>query len=86
MKQYQKPEVLWENFALAEHIAQCDYTIELTDEFTCKIVRDNFLDDGADFRNGFAEAKHGASVCNIIVSNYCYTNGAEAGMPRIFQS
>lgn len=86
MKQYQKPEVLWENFALAEHIAQCDYTIESTDEFTCKIVRDNFLDDGADFRNGFAEAKHGASVCGIIVSNYCYTNGAEAGMPRIFQS
>ena len=27
MKQYQKPKVNYENFALAEHIALCDYKL-----------------------------------------------------------
>lgn len=85
MKQYQKPEVNYENFALAEHIALCDYTIISGDPTTCKISKDNFDGDGADFANGFAETAPGVSICGIIVSNYCYTNGA-AGMPKIFQS
>ena len=85
MKQYQKPEVFFENFALAEHIAQCDYTIASGDPINCRISKDNYDGDGADFFNGFAESAPGVSNCDIIVSNYCYTNGA-AGMPKIFQS
>ncbi|MFQ6963418.1 MAG: hypothetical protein ACLRR6_04710 [Oscillospiraceae bacterium] len=41
MKQYQKPEVFYENFVLAEHIAQCNYTINAADVMNCEIVKDN---------------------------------------------
>ena len=81
MKQYQKPEVIYENFVLAEHIAQCDYKLGLG-EHDCQIVLDRYTDDGWDFNTGFIDSVH----CDIIVSNYCYTNGTEAGMPKIFQS
>lgn len=39
MKQYQKPEVFYENFVLADHIAQCNYTINAADVMNCEIVK-----------------------------------------------
>ena len=84
MKQYQKPEVFYENFVLAEHIAQCDYTLGSGDPANCKVVQDNFNDDYGDFRGIFLNK----SICSPVLddfSRYCYTNGA-AGMPKLFQS
>ena len=80
MKQYQKPEVNYENFALAEHIAMCDYQIGSGDPIQCKIIKDNYDGDGADFVNGFAETEPHVTKCDFIVPNYCYTNGAD--MPK----
>ena len=45
MKQYQKPEVNYENFALAEHIALCNYKLGLADVGTCKIEADRVSND-----------------------------------------
>lgn len=85
MKQYQKPKVNYENFALAEHIAMCDYQIEIADPNSCSIIEDRFFDDQAEFKGGFAKVRDVSGPCNFLVENYCYTNGA-AGMPKIFQS
>ena len=85
MKQYQKPEVFYENFMLAEHIAQCDYTLGISDPASCSVTKDNFEADGGDFRGIFLSK----NVCTRVLddfTSYCYTNGTEAGMPRIFQS
>ncbi len=38
MKQYQKPEVFYENFVLAEHIALCDYKLGNADTQNCAII------------------------------------------------
>ena len=84
MKQYQKPEVNYENFMLAEHIALCDYRIQSVDADTCYIIDDRFEDDGALFNGGFAKVTAESGPCSFIVDRYCYTNGA--GMPKIFQS
>lgn len=42
MKQYQKPEVFYENFVLAEHIAQCDYKLGNADTQNCAIILDHY--------------------------------------------
>lgn len=84
MKQYQKPEVNYENFALAEHIAQCDYRLSTGDPASCSVTKDNFEADGGDF-SGIFLAK---TTCTRVLddfTSYCYTNGA-AGMPKLFQS
>ena len=84
MKQYQKPEVLWENFALAEHIAQCDYTLGLNDPTSCVVKKDNYDDDYGNFEGIFLSKEACSRVLDDF-TRYCYTNGA-AGMPRLFQS
>ena len=84
MKQYQKPKVNYENFALAEHIAQCDYTLNTGDPASCKVFKDNFFDDYGEFAGIFLDK----NACDRVLDDfnrYCYTNGA-AGMPRLFQS
>ena len=62
----------------------CDYQIGSGDPIQCKIIKDNYDGDGADFVNGFAETEPHVTKCDFIVPNYCYTNGAD--MPKIFQS
>ena len=84
MKQYQKPEVFFENFTLAEHIAQCGYQINMADPSDCAIIEDRF-DDGFNLAGGFAKTTDVGGSCSFLVDYYCYTNGA-AGMPKIFQS
>ena len=44
MKQYQKPEVFYENFVLAEHIALCANKLEHNDIAVCTVteVKMNF--------------------------------------------
>ena len=85
MKQYQKPEVNYEDFMLAEHIALCDYRIQSGDADGCHIIDDRFEDDGAFFKGGFAKVIAENGPCSFKVDRYCYTNGG-AGMPKIFQS
>ena len=48
MKQYQKPEVFYENFVLADHIAQCanvgyNYIAACTVTDDCEIVKDGIV-------------------------------------------
>lgn len=38
MKQYQKPEVFYENFVLAEHIALCANKLEHNDIAVCTVT------------------------------------------------
>lgn len=82
MKQYQKPEVFYENFVLAEHIALCDYKLASDDATNCKIIEDRYPYDGGDLKGFFA-----GQGCDSVVKDafYCYTNGGN-GVAKIFQS
>lgn len=83
MKQYQKPEVFYENFVLAEHIAQCDYKLGNADTQNCAIILDRYPYDGGDLAQA---GVFSGSACTTIVKEefYCYTNGVD--LPKIFQS
>lgn len=73
MKQYQKPEVNYESFILAEHIAQCDYTLNSTSAETCIIKKDNVI-DGWDFEGTFLTTNE---LCSQKINDsYCYTNSS----------
>lgn len=80
-KRYEKPQVYMEKFELSHNVAVCDYKLGAADADHCTIIRDNYVDDGADFTGGFKTKED----CAIVVSMYCYTNGAE-GFPKLFQS
>ena len=77
MKQYQKPEVIYENFVLAEHIAQCNYKLGLADVGTCKIEADRVSNDIDTFIDQNDQ-------CTTKSEKYCYTNGS--GLLSLFQS
>ena len=80
MKQYQKPEVNYENFALAEHIAQCSYQLNSARVEDCAIVTDRVPGYG-DWEGAFTKSTHS---CTIVGEDYCYTNGG--GLLSLFQS
>ena len=80
MKQYQKPEVFYENFVLAEHIARCDYTLNAGDVLNCEVTSDN-VEGFGDWTNAFVKDNH---ECKIIGEGYCYTDAA--GLLSVFQS
>lgn len=81
MKAYVKPELFYESFELSQHIALCDYQLNLTDATNCKIITDRYEDDCADVVGGFTSK----NVCDFQYEIYCYTNGSGSG-PKIFQS
>lgn len=81
MKTYEKPRVYFEKFELSQNIAVCDYTLDAADVNACKIVKDNFEDDGEDFTGGFTDK----NLCTVPVSVYCYTDGSGT-LPSVFQS
>lgn len=84
MKQYQKPEVFYENFTLAEHIALCDYQIQSSDPASCTVIADRYPLDNGDLTGLFLNS-HACTMVLEDFSAYCYTNGAE-GVARLFQS
>lgn len=45
MKQYQKPEVFYENFVLAEHIALCANKLGYNDIAVCTVTDGREVDD-----------------------------------------
>ena len=50
MKQYQKPEVFYENFVLAEHIALCANKLGYNDIAVCTVTDGREVDDGCFYR------------------------------------
>lgn len=72
-KSYVKPELFYESFVLAQHIAGCSVVMNLTVEGNCTgngTITDNFgTMNGQFFLRGNDE-------CTNQVEQYCYTNGA----------
>lgn len=73
MKPYVKPELYYENFELAQHIAGCAFTTpEITSPETCKYYGTIGKKEGWWFIGG-------NSVCDTEgvyqAEDYCYTNG-----------
>lgn len=79
-KVYEKPQVYMERFELSQNVAVCDYKLASGDPNSCKIEKDNFLDDGADCKGGFLQV----GPCDFKTSIYCYTNGSS--VPSMFVS
>lgn len=69
MKADVKPELYYESFELSRHIAGCNVTLTTADALTCTATGyDNF---GNPVDNVFSSE----GVCNVILEDYCYTNG-----------
>lgn len=75
---YVKPELLYENFILAQHIAACFYHTTSTDKQSC------FIDDIGGGGNPGSLLIDGQFKCQNLVEEFCYTNGTEGN--RIFAS
>lgn len=76
MKQYQKPEVFYENFVLAEHIALCANKLEHNDIAVCTVTDGREVDDGI-ITGAFTEANNN---CEVKMNFYCYTNSTLSSM------
>lgn len=78
---YVKPELLYENFVLAQHIAACELYLMSVDVNSCTVEDKHEV--------GFSDAKFfmNENVCTMPPpqENYCYTNGPD-GAWRAFQS
>lgn len=74
MKPYVKPELYYENFELAQHIAGCDLELKLADGLTCKATG-TISDDvfGATYLDTWFLSE---PTCEAEVQSYCYTNGS----------
>lgn len=73
MKTYVKPELFFESFELAQHIAGCSLKLEFGDVGDCGAtgyIEDVYLDgnNGSWFISG--------PTCTVEVEAYCYTNGS----------
>lgn len=67
MKPYVKPELHYESFELAQHIAGCSLTPKLGDPETC--VYDGVI-GGVESQFWFITQ----GVCGVPVEDFCYTN------------
>ena len=75
MKQYQKPEVFYENFVLADHIALCDNKLSWSNINSCTVTDGRDQGDGI-FTGLFTSE---SNICEKPVPKdniefYCYTN------------
>lgn len=68
MKPYVKPELHYESFELAQHIAGCSLTPKSVDPMTC--AYDGVI-NGVDYDLWFID---GNNVCGVPVEDYCYAN------------
>lgn len=76
---YVKPELLYESFVLAQHIAACYYHTNSTDKQSCRV------DDIGDGGNPGSLLIDGQFKClDSVDGEFCYTNGTEEN--RIFAS
>lgn len=75
MKKYVKPELFYEKFELSQHIASCDLVqFNHRDWVSCQIRDDNDL--------GLSPGDNvfGDESCDVIIEDYCYTNGTGGSM------
>lgn len=73
MKTYVKPELFFESFELAQHIAGCDLTLNSQEVQACTAsgtIYDVTLDGTSE---SWFLSKNAA--CTAAVEVYCYTNG-----------
>lgn len=74
MKPYVKPELYYENFELAQHIAGCSLELQHEDGLQCAAT--------GTVTDGFGEEMHldtwfiNNLVCKTPLQSYCYTNGS----------
>ena len=79
MKKYVKPELFFERYELAQHIAACAWDMTLSSAETCAATPDPeiFKDWGGFTATLFMER----SMCDMIAGeeyqDYCYQNGAD---------
>lgn len=66
MKPYVKPELYYESFELAQHIAGCSLTPKSTSPDTC--AYEGIIGDTD--TSWFVMEK----ICTVITEDYCYTN------------
>lgn len=73
MKPYVKPELYYENFELAQHIAGCSMSaIESADVLNCTAEGTISSVFGTDYSNAWFV--DGNNSCTTKVEGYCYTN------------
>ena len=66
MKPYVKPELYYENFELAQHIAGCNVTLEASNPMDCTATG---IIDGYESRSWFLN-----NGCTPKLEDYCITN------------
>ena len=74
MKNYIKPELFYERYELAQHIADCAWELQLTDNTQCIATPDK--NDYPDHPTLFLDDK----VCGMTpgaLEDYCYHSGAD---------
>lgn len=71
MKTYVKPELFFESFELAQHIAGCALELLDKDAITCRASGTIF---GVTL-DGETESWFVSNACTAQVEAYCYTNG-----------
>lgn len=75
MKPYVKPELYFESFELAQHIAGCNLTLNDQDGLSCAAsgTIDNENGDRWNIDTWFL---NGNASCKVTLDSYCYTNGS----------
>ena len=75
MKKYVKPELFYEKFELAQHIADCAWELTNSTKDTCAAQADPDLLPG--FPNLFASEGNGCIYTTDVYQDYCYHDGAQ---------
>lgn len=68
MKPYVKPELYYENFELAQHIAACNVTLASSNPMDCTATG---IIDGFESASWFLTE----GICQPVLDDYCITNG-----------
>lgn len=76
MKPYVKPELYFESFELAQHIAGCNLTLNIQDGQSCTASGTIDNESGGDRWYLDTWFLNGNDLCTMPQENYCYTNGS----------
>lgn len=76
MKKYVKPELIYEKFELAQHIADCAWELTNSTEDTCSAQADQHYLPG--FTNLFKSTNNGCDyIPGVNYGDYCYHDSAQ---------
>ena len=76
MKPYVKPELYFESFELAQHIAGCNLTLLNNQDGRTCIASGTIDDENGDHWNIDTWFLNGNASCTVTLDSYCYTNGS----------